>query len=283
MPRSRHSAFGAGENPMALLHQVASGKIEPPRLAGRSGVLLAMLDVDPERRPTMQQASEMLARLASGGGTATDGDRERPQSTRCSPSWGAGARRSSGGGSSSGRRASGRRGRGTDGGSRRAVAGAAGVLGSEGGPHRRAAERPARTRRNCSTTTTSGTDRDSGTCPAGCGSSSRATGPRGRAISSTRNAGAAEGAAVLAGARAPDPRRLGGPARRSSGRRGRAGARRPLAATRPHPRPSRPRSRRPRRRPARRPRPPRRPRRRPSHRHRARRPHRPRRPRPTGP
>ena len=219
--------FGAGENPMALLHQVASGKIEPPRLAGAlSGVLLAMLDVDPERRPTMQQASEMLARLASGGGTTPDGDRERPQSTKVLPVVGAAGR---GGGSSSGRRGSGGRGRGTDGGSRRGSCGCGCGWGAgvRGWPHRRAAERPARTRRGpdrC--TTTSGTDRGSGTCPAGCGSSSRATGPA--AGRSRRPATPAPPKGGRAGgcSRAPDPRRLGGPARRSSGRRGRAGAQR---------------------------------------------------------
>ncbi|MCU1536769.1 MAG: hypothetical protein JWP82_1120, partial [Humibacillus sp.] len=59
--------FGAGDNPMALLHQVASGTIDPPRLAGAlSGVLLAMLDPTPAQRPTMREASDALTRLMTG-------------------------------------------------------------------------------------------------------------------------------------------------------------------------------------------------------------------------
>jgi eukaryotic-like serine/threonine-protein kinase len=75
--------FGAGDNPMALLHKVASGQIDPPRLAGAlSDVLLTMLDADPDRRPTMQQASQVLARLASGAPLEV---RERVGSTKVLP------------------------------------------------------------------------------------------------------------------------------------------------------------------------------------------------------
>ena len=96
--------FGAGENPMALLHQVASGRTNPPQLAGAlSPVLEAMLDADPERRPTMQEASEALSRLAGGG--SAQAVRDERQSTKVLPIAGAAA----------------------------AGAGAAGVLGSEGG------------------------------------------------------------------------------------------------------------------------------------------------------
>jgi serine/threonine protein kinase len=76
--------FGAGENPMALLHQVASGTTNPPKLAGAlSPVLEAMLDADPERRPTMQQASEALLALVNLGTSPVD--QEQRQSTKVLP------------------------------------------------------------------------------------------------------------------------------------------------------------------------------------------------------
>ncbi|WP_404389471.1 serine/threonine-protein kinase [Humibacillus xanthopallidus] len=100
--------FGAGENPMALLHQVASGRTNPPQLAGAlSPVLEAMLDADPERRPTMQEASEALSRLVGGG--LAPADRDERQSTKVLPIAGAAAAGAAAG------------------------AGAAAVLGSEGG------------------------------------------------------------------------------------------------------------------------------------------------------
>ena len=78
--------FGAGENPMALLHQVASGRINPPQLAGAlSTVLEAMLDADPERRPTMQQVSEALSRLVAEGTTPTAEIGDRAPSTKVLP------------------------------------------------------------------------------------------------------------------------------------------------------------------------------------------------------
>jgi eukaryotic-like serine/threonine-protein kinase len=56
--------FGVNPNPIALLHQVASGEIIPPR---RSGPLTPMLERllarNPDHRPTMHQAHEALARL----------------------------------------------------------------------------------------------------------------------------------------------------------------------------------------------------------------------------
>jgi serine/threonine protein kinase len=79
--------FGAGDNPMALLHKVASGTINPPRLAGGlADVLLTMLDADPARRPTMQQASDALSRLAAQ--TPVDAD-ERAGTTKVLPVAGA--------------------------------------------------------------------------------------------------------------------------------------------------------------------------------------------------
>ena len=64
-----------------------------------------MLDADPERRPTMQQASEALSRLVSGATAVAD--RDERQSTKVLPISGAAAAG--------------------------AAAGAAAVLGSEGG------------------------------------------------------------------------------------------------------------------------------------------------------
>ena len=61
--------FGAGENPMALLHRVASQPISPPRRAGSlSRVLLWMLASAPEDRPTMEQAAKSLEAVAAGAG-----------------------------------------------------------------------------------------------------------------------------------------------------------------------------------------------------------------------
>ena len=65
--------FGLGDNAIALLHQVASGQINPPRRAGPlTPLLLSLLQRNPEQRPTMQQARNELATLAT--------DLGRPQS-----------------------------------------------------------------------------------------------------------------------------------------------------------------------------------------------------------
>jgi serine/threonine protein kinase len=54
--------FGLSDNPIAQLHQVASGEIIPPRQSGLlTPILLRLLQRDPDRRPTMQQAQEALA------------------------------------------------------------------------------------------------------------------------------------------------------------------------------------------------------------------------------
>jgi len=56
--------FGVTTNPIALLHQVASGEIIPPRRSGPlTPVLLRLLARNPGERPTMHQAHEALARL----------------------------------------------------------------------------------------------------------------------------------------------------------------------------------------------------------------------------
>lgn len=58
--------FGAEQNPMALLHRVASGGAAPPRRAGAlSGLLVRMLADDPRRRPAMRDVATELAVVAS--------------------------------------------------------------------------------------------------------------------------------------------------------------------------------------------------------------------------
>jgi hypothetical protein len=62
--------FGPGENPMAMLHRVASGQVNPPQRSGQlTPVLTAMLAADPSRRPSMAQAARALAAVRGG---ATD-------------------------------------------------------------------------------------------------------------------------------------------------------------------------------------------------------------------
>jgi eukaryotic-like serine/threonine-protein kinase len=61
-----HTPFGTHENPMALLHRVASGEVEPPR---RSGVLTAlltsMLAARPQDRPDMADVARQLGRVGA--------------------------------------------------------------------------------------------------------------------------------------------------------------------------------------------------------------------------
>jgi serine/threonine protein kinase len=58
--------FGVNANPIALLHQVASGEIIVPTRSGPlTPVLLQLLQRDPEDRPTMAQAHEALTTLAT--------------------------------------------------------------------------------------------------------------------------------------------------------------------------------------------------------------------------
>ena len=61
--------FGAAENPIALLHQVASEAVVPPRRAGSlTRVLMWMLAAEPGERPTMEQAAKALDAVAAGAG-----------------------------------------------------------------------------------------------------------------------------------------------------------------------------------------------------------------------
>jgi serine/threonine protein kinase len=60
-----HPPFGTHENPMALLHRVASGEVEPPRRAGAfTPLLLQMLAPRPQDRPTMSEVARRLAQPA---------------------------------------------------------------------------------------------------------------------------------------------------------------------------------------------------------------------------
>ncbi|WP_447007491.1 serine/threonine-protein kinase [Saccharothrix isguenensis] len=53
--------FGADGNTIALLHRVADGRFPPPRNAGPlAPVLLRLLDTNPDTRPTMPEAADML-------------------------------------------------------------------------------------------------------------------------------------------------------------------------------------------------------------------------------
>src|SRR5579875_2391908 len=58
--------FGAGENPMATLHRVASGQMDPPQRSGPlTPLLLQMLAFDPARRPHVERVVHDLQGLRS--------------------------------------------------------------------------------------------------------------------------------------------------------------------------------------------------------------------------
>ncbi|MCT2581640.1 serine/threonine-protein kinase [Actinophytocola gossypii] len=58
---------GKSDNPMLLLHRIASGSVEPPTKAGPlTDILLRLLHADPDQRPTMEQARTTLAAIADG-------------------------------------------------------------------------------------------------------------------------------------------------------------------------------------------------------------------------
>ncbi|MGH9916082.1 MAG: serine/threonine-protein kinase, partial [Pyrinomonadaceae bacterium] len=72
--------FGRDDNPLALLHAVSAGRIDPPRRAGvLTGLLMDLLRVDPAQRPTMIQVKVALAALAQ------DSSREVPPSGYLDP------------------------------------------------------------------------------------------------------------------------------------------------------------------------------------------------------
>jgi serine/threonine protein kinase len=58
--------FGIDENSIALLHRVASGEFSPPQRSGPlTLVILEMLSVDPEARPSMRAVADNLSRVAA--------------------------------------------------------------------------------------------------------------------------------------------------------------------------------------------------------------------------
>ncbi|MGH4000066.1 MAG: protein kinase domain-containing protein [Pseudonocardiaceae bacterium] len=70
--------FGLDNNPIALLHRVASSEITPPSQSGPlTALVLHLLRRNPEQRPTMQQAADSLATLAA--------DLARPQDSPPAP------------------------------------------------------------------------------------------------------------------------------------------------------------------------------------------------------
>ncbi|WP_199433057.1 serine/threonine-protein kinase [Qaidamihabitans albus] len=59
--------FGGGGNEIALLHTVATGRVEPPRQAGPlTGPLQQMLQPEAGGRPTMPQVADLLNAVAGG-------------------------------------------------------------------------------------------------------------------------------------------------------------------------------------------------------------------------
>jgi eukaryotic-like serine/threonine-protein kinase len=59
--------FGLSDNPLALLHKVASGQIDPPRQAGPlTAPLLSLLSSEPTERVNMARARDTLGAVASG-------------------------------------------------------------------------------------------------------------------------------------------------------------------------------------------------------------------------
>ncbi|MGC7098854.1 serine/threonine-protein kinase [Amycolatopsis lurida] len=61
--------YGNSTNQLALLYKAANGKVEPPRKSGAATeLLMSMLQVEPEGRPTMPVTRERLAALARGEG-----------------------------------------------------------------------------------------------------------------------------------------------------------------------------------------------------------------------
>jgi eukaryotic-like serine/threonine-protein kinase len=71
--------FGTDENTMALLHRVASGQLRPPQHSGPlTSVIMDMLSVDPDARPSMSAVAESLARLTAQGHAAESAESQQP-------------------------------------------------------------------------------------------------------------------------------------------------------------------------------------------------------------
>ena len=70
--------FGTGDNPLAVLHAVASGRYAPPTYAGPlADVLAALLRTDPKQRPRSADIAADLAELARSVVLPMDADTER--------------------------------------------------------------------------------------------------------------------------------------------------------------------------------------------------------------
>ena len=60
--------FGSEGNAIAVLYRVAAGEVRPPEKAGALGpLLLAMMSLNPEDRPSMAEAAAQLSALVHGG------------------------------------------------------------------------------------------------------------------------------------------------------------------------------------------------------------------------
>jgi serine/threonine protein kinase len=69
--------FGTGDNPLAVLHAVASGRYQPPTYAGPlADVLAALLRTDPAQRPRSADIAADLAELARSVAQPMDADTE---------------------------------------------------------------------------------------------------------------------------------------------------------------------------------------------------------------
>nr|WP_084022886.1 serine/threonine-protein kinase [Amycolatopsis thermoflava] len=59
--------YGNSSNQLALLYTAANGQVIPPRQSGKAtALLMSLLRVEPEERPTMLEARDRLAALANG-------------------------------------------------------------------------------------------------------------------------------------------------------------------------------------------------------------------------
>jgi serine/threonine protein kinase len=71
--------FGRAANTLGVLHAVAGGKINPPRRSGPlTDVLIALLQADPDARPTASEARDLLEAVGRGealSASASDGSR----------------------------------------------------------------------------------------------------------------------------------------------------------------------------------------------------------------
>jgi serine/threonine protein kinase len=66
--------YGNSTNQLALLYTAANGQVIPPRQSGKAtALLMSLLRVEPDERPSMAQARDRLAALASGEPESTAG------------------------------------------------------------------------------------------------------------------------------------------------------------------------------------------------------------------